>query len=290
MQVSQNFIDTLRQVRYDHTIVQWLLENYPTITDPSGDFIDVKAKGFTYLPTARIEENRERAFQCTSKRVVVKYGKWIQRVYNANPDARYARPLELTQQMVERFSHALAVLFEAHEWTFDVVSGEDLRKWYHHSTNAEEAYALQYSCMRHDDRAPLLDIYVCNPNQINLAILTKNDKLYARCLIYHGEHGPMYGHVYGDDRERAVIKRFIHERFDGITQLTGGNNITLDHINFRLTPSADYLTIVDYDKRIVGYGGYTYLGYGVNRNYDPSIPMPPTAMQVYAPDAPAYRG
>jgi hypothetical protein len=66
-----------------------------------------------------------------------------------------------------------------------VVSGEDIRKWYN-----EKNYLIQNigdlgrSCMRYDKCKEYLDIYVDNPDTCKLAIITRNNKLIARAILW----------------------------------------------------------------------------------------------------------
>lgn len=51
---------------------------------------------------------------------------------------------------------------------------------------------LNKSCMRHDENGLAIEFYSKFPDQINLAILTENNKLRARCLLWNADDGSKY--------------------------------------------------------------------------------------------------
>lgn len=51
---------------------------------------------------------------------------------------------------------------------------------------------LNKSCMRHDENGIAIEFYSKFPDQINLAILTENNKLRARCLLWNADDGSKY--------------------------------------------------------------------------------------------------
>jgi hypothetical protein len=69
---------------------------------------------------------------------------------------------------------------------FEVVQGEDIRKWYDEDTYEDPEYHLSNSCMRYNRCQRYLNIYVENPNQVTMAILkgTDPDKIIGRALIW----------------------------------------------------------------------------------------------------------
>lgn len=54
---------------------------------------------------------------------------------------------------------------------FEIVKGEDIRKYYLHSNYESDEYTLGGSCMRHNRCQSYLDIYVKNPEQVSMVIL-----------------------------------------------------------------------------------------------------------------------
>ena len=59
---------------------------------------------------------------------------------------------------------------------FEIVKGEDIRKYYLHSNYESDEYTLGTSCMRHNRCQSYLDIYVKNPEQVSMVILFSEEE------------------------------------------------------------------------------------------------------------------
>jgi hypothetical protein len=69
---------------------------------------------------------------------------------------------------------------------FEVVQGEEIRKWYDGDTYEDPEYHLNNSCMRYSRCQRYLSIYVENPNQVTMVIMKGSDpdKIIGRALIW----------------------------------------------------------------------------------------------------------
>lgn len=67
---------------------------------------------------------------------------------------------------------------------FKIVTGEDIRYWYHQDQYLELKGELGTSCMRYESCQEYFDLYTENP-QVSMAILHLEDKLLARCIIWN---------------------------------------------------------------------------------------------------------
>ena len=70
---------------------------------------------------------------------------------------------------------------------FQILKGEDIRKYYHHKKYENEKGTLGSSCMRYDRCQRYLDIYVKNPEQCNLVVLMsdeKDDSICGRAILW----------------------------------------------------------------------------------------------------------
>lgn len=77
---------------------------------------------------------------------------------------------------------------------FEVVQGEEIRKWYDEDTYEDPEYHLNNSCMRYNRCQRYLNIYVENPNQVTMVIMkgTDPDKIIGRALIWKLKDGDYY--------------------------------------------------------------------------------------------------
>lgn len=74
--------------------------------------------------------------------------------------------------------------FEEMSKDFEIVNGEDIRKYYNHRNYAAGG-SLSESCMKHEQCQPYLDIYCENPKQINMLILKNGyGKITGRAIIW----------------------------------------------------------------------------------------------------------
>lgn len=77
---------------------------------------------------------------------------------------------------------------------FEVVQGEEIRKWYDEDTYEDQEYHLDNSCMRYSRCQRYLSIYVENPNQVTMVIMKGTDpnKIIGRALIWKLKDGTYY--------------------------------------------------------------------------------------------------
>jgi hypothetical protein len=77
---------------------------------------------------------------------------------------------------------------------FELVQGEEIRKWYDEDTYEDPEYHLSNSCMRYHRCQRYLNIYVENPNQVTMVIMkgTEPDKIIGRALIWKLKDGTYY--------------------------------------------------------------------------------------------------
>lgn len=73
-----------------------------------------------------------------------------------------------------------------------VVNGKDILYWYDQKTYLGEGGTLGNSCMRYSEKNHYMSIYGENPDIISLIILTENEKLIARSLLWKLDDGRIY--------------------------------------------------------------------------------------------------
>ena len=78
---------------------------------------------------------------------------------------------------------------------FKIVKGEDIRKSYSVDNYLNTNGSLGNSCMRYDKCQKFLDIYVKNEDKVSLIVLTKDDKVTGRAILWT------------DEKDRKVMDR-----------------------------------------------------------------------------------
>ena len=122
------------------------------------------------------------------RRGEVKVGKFSKKIFKDNN-------ISTSDATIEKFSNAYKATFDFDfnlDQKMDLVSGEDIRKWYLVTNYSEVKGQLGNSCMRHGTSQDFLDIYVKNPEVCNLLIMYSDQsktKVSGRALIWKDMSG-----------------------------------------------------------------------------------------------------
>ena len=184
----------------------------------------------------------------------VKVGKFSKKIFKDNN-------ISVTDAAIEKFSNAYKATFDFDfnlDQKMDLVSGEDIRKWYLVTNYSEVKGQLGNSCMRHGTSQDFLDIYVKNPEVCNLLIMYSDQsktKVSGRALIWKDIKGEfIMDRVYTiNDYDVEVFRKYasskgwsdisknwkrttiqlISEVYDKYPYMD--NFYIFDHVNFKLT-------------------------------------------------------
>lgn len=123
-------------------------------------------------------------------RTEMKIGRWTTRIFTE------VHKSELPASKIEEFVNLYKAAIDGEDLSnFELVSGEDIRKWYHEKNYFERRGQLGNSCMRYNNCQTFLDIYVKNPEVCQLLILKSDDekdKIIGRALIWKLTEGDYY--------------------------------------------------------------------------------------------------
>ena len=113
----------------------------------------------------------------TYKRSDIKYGKAIRKIFTP------ILPI-LEDRHIEILSNNLKSKY-VFNYKFEIVTGEDIRFYYHKDRQSDKAASLSASCMRHDGCQEYLDIYADNTDDIDMLIAVDDDGIVqGRALIW----------------------------------------------------------------------------------------------------------
>jgi hypothetical protein len=119
--------------------------------------------------------------------------------YKAKPGT-FVRKLfkNIPAKDVEIFSNLYCGENKKPTFTFKVVQGEDIRKYYHYPSYAQSSYgSLPASCMRYDNCQAFLEIYIKNPNKIKmLVMLNAENLLMGRSLLWEFDGFKLMDRIY----------------------------------------------------------------------------------------------
>lgn len=216
---SKSFKDILYRIRDnfdnssdEYSIAQFLIsaENSDQLVDKF-TLIDVTDKNdtisfiqanriirkFPYLTdgvlTYDIKYDLNSEFWKSSLRTNISIGKWTRRIVkDVYKTTRY------NNVMLEKFVNAYKSTFDLVNKIgdrFEVVSGEDIKKWYLSSNYKQIKGQLGNSCMKDKSKQSFFEIYTKNPEVCKLLILKDEDddsKIIGRSLLWNLKNGKKY--------------------------------------------------------------------------------------------------
>lgn len=109
-------------------------------------------------------------------------------------------PVELKNSIMENIVNTYKSRYKIikNDFYFEIVKGEDIRKWYLYKNYVEGGGELSNSCMRHKRCQKFLDIYTDN-SACQMLILKANkedNKILGRALIWDTDKGKFMDRIY----------------------------------------------------------------------------------------------
>jgi len=157
----------------------------------------------------RLKDDRKwRSYYTTNQRQEVKIGKFLKKVF---PDS--------TESQIEKMVNDYKFSYKHHFkfFDFEIVKGEDIRKYYLYTNYDDNGGRLHSSCMKQENDQHRFDIYVENPDVCSMLILkspTNDKKITGRALIWKLTNGNTYmDRIYcANDDEMQLFKNYAKER------------------------------------------------------------------------------
>ncbi len=120
-------------------------------------------------------------------------GRWTKHIFTD------VLKLDISNVELEKFINLYKSTYDGENNIFEVVSGEDIRKYYLFSNNLNSNGQLGKSCMRYKECQSYLDIYVKNPEVCKLLILKSEEdptKITGRSLLWETSEGKYQDRIY----------------------------------------------------------------------------------------------
>ena len=125
----------------------------------------------------------------TKARTEMKIGRWVKRLLTE------VHKSSVSDSKIEEFVNLYKSIIDGGDLSnFELVNGEDIRKWYLSSNYEVVRGQLGNSCMRYTDCQTYFDIYVKNPEVCQLLILKSEneEKIKGRALVWKLTDGTYY--------------------------------------------------------------------------------------------------
>ena len=161
-------------------------------------FVDGKLM-LSYCPADKEQEETDAGKWTRPNRQIGKIGKVIRKLFTDEPFANSV----LTSTNIEVLTNGLYAIFD--EGEIEVITGYSITDAYMSDTH-EDSGTLKNSCMQLQNEE-WFDLYALNPSVCQLAVMWKEDYLYARALLWTLTTGEKFlDRIYGNDR---MIAKFI---------------------------------------------------------------------------------
>lgn len=234
------------------------------------NYLGLEANGLiSFIPKIKLDKlSNESPY--TKYRSTIKFGRLLVSLFDTAKIEYKPYDIEI---LVNKFK---SILDEYNKFDlFDIVSGEDILKWYHYTTNLnhgkrplEGKGSLGHSCSGH---AINLELYRDNPDKIKLVILYSDNtklKIIGRALLWELEDGlKIMDRVYVENDSDY----FLFKKYAVVNKFWRRSHNTKFEANFI---TSDEVTI-DKEVRIpiknIEYFGYPFLDtmkfFNKNENY-----------------------
>lgn len=170
----------------------------------------------------------------------------------------------LTSKELENFVNLYKSFYDMEKESFsrlEVVSGEEIKKWYLYENYEDQRGQLGASCMRHKGCQNYFNIYTQNPEVVSLVILksSKDDtKITGRALLWTSTLGNkiMDRIYYINDSDRHLFEKFAKEngwksKDDMNWRELEENTIQLKKWNFDEYPYLDTYAYLSKEKGVL---------------------------------------
>lgn len=203
---------TLQDMLYElegNQLARKMLYGSTRISPPMGDYFDynVGTGMMSFLPKAKASGLTANDDPFTSTlRQKAKIGRITRQIF----DATEYKPTDIE---IEEFSHLLRSLDSTLWGEFRIVSGEAIRSAYLGDNYEPRQGSLNNSCMQYDYCQDYLEVYVQNPEQVQLLILEHKDNktIMGRALVWQSNHGTIMDRIYGSTSTQVLFEKYAEK-------------------------------------------------------------------------------
>jgi hypothetical protein len=191
------------------------------------------------------------------QRSEISIGKFTNKIYQNDKKTLTSKELENFVNLYKSFYDMEKEAFSR----FEVVSGEEIKKWYLYENYEDQRGQLGASCMRHKGCQNYFNIYTQNPEVVSLVILksSKDDtKITGRALLWTSTLGNkiMDRIYYINDSDRHLFEKFAKEngwksKDDMNWRELEENTIQLKKWNFDEYPYLDTYAYLSKEKGVL---------------------------------------
>lgn len=190
--VSEDLKTILKEFESESIVASLLLKGEHSkseLIDSPVNYISVSTQDRTkisYLTPERMSSMTEDTFWTSSRRFQAKPGAFISKLFK-----------NISSKEVEKFSNLFRSQALKPVFTFEVVSGQTIKEYYHYESYARNEGTLGASCMKHSGCQPFLSVYTENKDVISmLVMLNEDNQLMGRALLWNLEEHKIMDRIY----------------------------------------------------------------------------------------------
>jgi hypothetical protein len=206
----------------------------------------------------------------SSKRFHVKPGAFVQKIFK-----------NISPKEVEVFATLFRNIQSKIDFTFKVVNGSSIRKYYHYESYYSESGSLGNSCMKYDSCQDFLGLYTKNKDVCSLLVAVDNrDRLVGRALLWNFSDQKIMDRIYtiNDEDFQFHFKKWAddngyiykkEQKWNNILYfeskgktLYKETSITINPIEFARFPYMDTFKFIDFETNKL----YNYIPKGIKLN------------------------
>lgn len=194
--VSEELKSLLSSIKDDSVVAKMLLKSRQSKSDIVDSFVNyisisTQDRGkISYVSQDRMSIIDESEYWTSPKRYQAKPGAFVSKIFKNIP-----------AKEVENFSNLFKSVSLKPKFTFSVVKGDDIKKYYHWESYAKDRGTLGVSCMKHDNCQKLLNIYSDSEQVSMLVMLDDENKLMGRALLWNLSPNKIMDRIYTIDDE-----------------------------------------------------------------------------------------
>ena len=268
--ISDDLRNILKNIESESLVAYKLLRKRhrkEDVVDKHVNYISISVNNksrVSYVSNDRLEVIPKEEYWTSSKRYNAKPGSFVSKLFKNIP-----------QPEIEKFSNLFRAESNKPQFKIEVVSGDDIKKYYKYDSYAEDGRgSLGISCMKHNNCQKLLDIYTINTDIVSMAIMLNEDGyLLGRAILWEFDGNKIMDRIYTHDDEKlqhyfkkwATKNGYLYKSeqnwYNTLNfEKMGSKKVELK-LEVKVNTNLDYLPYMDTFK-FVGDNGHLY-------NYQP---------------------
>ena len=207
--ISDELRDILEQIKDESVVADLLLKRRHSKEDLADDpvnFISVSSQDsgrISYLTSERMGQIEQNTYWTSGRRFHVKPGGFVTKIFK-----------NMSAKDIEVFSNLFRAESKKPQFTFQIMKGEDIRRYYYYEYHASDNGSLGISCMRYESCQKMFNLYVENPDKISMvAMLNVSGNIMGRALLWNFDGNKIMDRIYtiNDEQLPFYFKKWATE-------------------------------------------------------------------------------